>query len=214
MDLKIVSSTDGIEIAQWSIRARPLAVGLENIIMCLKVRQTLGKRKIDHIPILCNECPSCQKVSAKTPTKFRNMVMTRALSSFASRHHHESGATSFPSTSVTTINGRAGFVHGALRHISLLLLSSRRWIGGLALLFLSSVCLLIAVLNLFSLCVHVINLSRSRSIFDEKDSRWDIELTATVAVIEARRNLFLSFTCTVAKGEKATMLERSSVRKF
>jgi hypothetical protein len=33
-------------------------------------------------------------------------------------------------------------------------------------------------------------------------------------VIEARRNLFLSFTCTVAKGEKATMLERSSVRKF
>lgn len=35
---------------------------------------TLGKRKIDHMPILCNECPSCRKVSAKTMRKFKHMV--------------------------------------------------------------------------------------------------------------------------------------------
>ncbi|EAL86771.1 uncharacterized protein AFUA_7G07020 [Aspergillus fumigatus Af293] len=23
---------------------------------------TLGKRKIDHMPMLCNECPSCKKI--------------------------------------------------------------------------------------------------------------------------------------------------------
>lgn len=130
---------------------------------------TLGKRKIDHMPILCNECPSCKKVSAKTMRKFKHMVRHLGAKFIASRNHHGSGAASLPSTSVTTTTGSAEFVCDASRYSSFPLISSHRVIAGLALpCFRSLVCLLAAD-NLFSLCLQEINLLGSRSIFIDRE---------------------------------------------
>jgi hypothetical protein len=84
-----------------------------------------------------------------------------------------SGTASFPSASVTTINGSAEFMCDASKHSSFLLIPSCCLVGRLALPYFVrfSGYLLAAVFNLFSLCLCDINLLRSSSIFDENDSR-------------------------------------------